>query len=90
WTLLESSFLILFHTVSGTLLGLAVTGGKNRILGYTFGLIIFNTSLRYLPVFVREKAVEVEVMYFVFAFITLLLLTLALLVLNRKKTREIV
>jgi len=86
WTLLESSFLILFHAVSGTLLGQAVSVGKNRILGFTFGLVIFNTVLRYLPVFVRQKAVEVEIMYFVFAFITLLLLTLALLILNRKQT----
>jgi hypothetical protein len=85
WPLLENSFLILFHTVSGTMLGYAATGGKERIIGFTAGLIVFNTVLRYLPVFVRQKVVPVEFMYFVFAFVTLLVLTLALLILRRKQ-----
>lgn len=83
--LLESSFLILFHALSGTVLGYALSGTSRRIVFCLTGLVLFNTFLRYLPVFVQQQAVGVELMYFVFAFVTLSFLALTIIFLKKRK-----
>jgi len=85
FTLLENGFLILFHTVSGLLLGYALGGNWKKITGIAAGLVIINTILRYLPIFVQKKDVTLGVMYFIFAFLILLVLALTVLLLNKKK-----
>ena len=67
WHLLERGFTILFHATAGALLGHALASGSaNRGFGLTLiGMILFNTVLRYLPVFVQQRVIDVQLMYFV-------------------------
>lgn len=66
WHLLERGFTILFHATAGALLGHALTGGSaNREFRLVMiGMILFNTFLRYLPVFIQQRVIDVRMMYF--------------------------
>jgi hypothetical protein len=67
WHLLERGFTILFHATSGALLGHAlINGSAGRCFRLTLiGMILFNTILRYLPIFVQQRVIDVQMMYFV-------------------------
>ncbi|MDH3892297.1 MAG: hypothetical protein OEV49_14560 [candidate division Zixibacteria bacterium] len=67
WHLLERGFMILFHTTSGALLGYGLVGGMNsrRFRLMLVGMILCDALLRYLPVFVQQRVVDVRMMYFV-------------------------
>lgn len=67
WHLLERGFTILFHATAGALLGRAMSSGSaDRGFRLTLiGMILFNTTLRYLPVFVQQRVIDVRMMYFV-------------------------
>ncbi|MFZ5979797.1 MAG: hypothetical protein ACOYVF_04125 [Candidatus Zixiibacteriota bacterium] len=88
YSLLENGFLIIFHIVSGLLLGYALKKNWPKITLIAVGLIIANSFLRYLPIFVQQKVFTVGVMYFVFAFLILLILGLTVTLINRETTTE--
>ncbi|UCC44097.1 MAG: hypothetical protein JSU65_13450 [Candidatus Zixiibacteriota bacterium] len=78
-TLIESGFLILFHVAAGSLLARSYSCGKRTCTGTIISLVIVNSFLRYLPVFVQAGSVEVGVMYFVLGPISLATAVVALL-----------
>jgi hypothetical protein len=71
--------MLLFHTCSGALLGRAAEKGSRDIATTIVTVVLVNSALRYLPVFVQTRLVAVEVMYFVLAFLMLGFLSFALL-----------
>ena len=90
WHLLERGFVILFHATSGALLGFAMarwTQGEWRWLTLLGATIAFNGLLHYLPVFVQQKAMPVQMMYFLIPAVILGVLLMALLLF--KKTRAV-
>jgi len=83
WPILERSFTILFHATAGTLIGFMLRDGweGRKWMYYFAGMVAFNSMLRYLPVFVQNKVVSVEVMYLmipaaVIGFVFMMLLAL--------------
>jgi hypothetical protein len=66
WHLLERGFTILFHATAGALLGRALAHGSadRRFRLTLIAMILFNTVLRYLPVFVQQRVIMVQMMYF--------------------------
>lgn len=85
-SLLENGFMIIFHTAAGALLGFALRGSWFKAAAFAVGLMIINTALRYMPIFVQQKDVLVGVMYFALAFLVLIILGLTVALLNKKKT----
>ncbi|HOP07052.1 MAG TPA: hypothetical protein PLF13_07160 [candidate division Zixibacteria bacterium] len=65
WHLLERGFTILYHVTGGALLGYLIAAGtESRGWKICLACLIgFNTILHYLPVFVQNRVVSVEVMY---------------------------
>ena len=84
WAILERTFFVVFHVAAGGLLGMAIwRGGGERLAGTVVLLILVNALLRYLPVFVQQKAVTVEMMYFIMPLVVLAMLTLSLTAIRR-------
>lgn len=83
--LLERGALILFHVTAGLVIGDALTWNDRRLVGALGLAVVINALLRYLPVFVQQRAVQVEVMYFVIAIICLLIVAAALLYRRRSE-----
>jgi hypothetical protein len=88
WTLLERTFVIVFHVAAGAMLGQAMARGRSMIFVILPILIGANTLIRYLPVFVQRGGIDIGLMHFVLAFLSLGLLLAALVVLRRTESRE--
>lgn len=88
--MLERGFMILYHTTAGAALGWALRRGvqNERCIIAALGLVFFNGLLRYLPVFVQQKAISLEVMYFVMPLIILGLTIITLVLLKRPEASE--
>ncbi|HUV30435.1 MAG TPA: hypothetical protein VMY05_05000 [Acidobacteriota bacterium] len=84
FALLERSFLVLYHVASGALLGNAVGGDRGRLPATLTILVLVNSVLRYLPVFVQEGTVSGAGMTFVFAFLSVGFLLFAVIRLGRQ------
>ncbi len=88
WDLLERTFLIVFHTGSGALLGYALDRGRSHLTMFVILTIALNTLLRYSPLFVREQAIDAGLMHFIQAFLIVGFLFLVISVLKRKNPQE--
>ncbi len=88
--LLERGFMILYHTAAGAALGWALLRGVHheRWIITALALVLVNGLLRYLPVFVQENAISLEVMYFVIPLVVLALTMVTLLLLKRPEPVE--
>lgn len=86
--LLERGFMILYHTAAGAALGWALRlgTGNERWIVTALALALINTLLRYLPVFVQQKAIAVEVMYFILPLIILTLTMATLIIMKRPES----
>ena len=80
WHLLERGFMILFHTTSGALIGYALASGfaSRRFVLILSAMIVFDAFLRYLPVFVHQNVINVQMMYFVIPIVVVALTFFAL------------
>ncbi len=76
WHLLERGFWIMYHAAAGGLLGHSLSHNENsrRFSFMLVSMILFNSALRYLPVFVQQNVINVQMMYFVLA-LTVIALT---------------
>ncbi|MFH1688381.1 MAG: hypothetical protein ABIE70_12790 [bacterium] len=85
WPVLERVFLVVYHVAAGVLLGrcLAEYSGGPIPVRMVLLLIGVNSLLRYLPVFVQQGAVRLELMYFVSPFIALSVLATAIVVMKK-------
>ena len=85
WHLLEHGVYILFHATSGAMLGYALSFGPNsrRWLQMLLGMIAFNCALRYLPIFVQQRSIPVEVMHFLLAILVTGLVFAAMMMFGR-------
>jgi hypothetical protein len=83
--LLESAFMILFHTVAGALVGWGLLKGwrHERWLMAALTVVVANTFLRYLPIFVQQKAIALDVMYMILPLVVIVLLFVVLLLIKR-------
>lgn len=73
--LAERGFFILFHTTAGYLLGLGIARKQQAHIQALVTTIVFNTLLRYLPVFAQAKKADVGLLYILFGFVTVALLS---------------
>ncbi len=80
WHLLERGFMILFHTTSGALLGYGLAAGltSRRLVLILSAMILFDAFLRYLPVFVHQGVIVVQMMYFMIPIVVVALTFFAL------------
>lgn len=76
--LVERVSYFLFHATSGALMGLSLSDDKGRLPIMVTVTVLFNTLLRYLPLFVQQQKVELALMYMIMAVLVLGLLTWAL------------
>ncbi len=83
--LLERAFMILFHTVAGALIGWGLVAGWRHQRWITAALVVVaaNTFLRYLPIFVQQKDLAIEVMYMILPLVVVVLLFGVLLTFKR-------
>ncbi len=88
WSLLERTFLIIFHAGSGALLGYALDRGKNCLPIFVTVTVALNTVLRYSPLFVREQVIDGGLMHFIQAFLIVGFLLLVIFVLKKKASQE--
>ena len=86
WNLLERAFLILFHVTSGGLIGHFLSGRVWKLAGVVLGLVVCNAAFRYLPLFVQNQVVDVQLMYLIIAFVSVVLLLVAMVLTKRRKT----
>lgn len=72
--------MILFHTTSGALLGYGLAAGftSRRLVLILSAMILFDGFLRYLPVFVHQNVINVQMMYFVIPIVVVALTFFAL------------
>jgi len=76
--LVERISFFLFHVTSGAMMGLSQSVSNGRLAVTITITIMFNTLLRYLPLFVRQQSVDLKLMYLIMAVLVLCLLMLAL------------
>jgi hypothetical protein len=88
WHLLERSFVIVFHVAAGALLGHAVARGKSALMVVLPLLILANSAIRYLPVFVQQGDFDLGLMHFVLAFLSLGFLAISLIGLHKAHGQE--
>jgi len=86
WNLLERAFLILFHVTSGGLIGYFLSGRTWKLIVVALGLTVCNATFRYVPLFVQQEVVNVQVMHLAIAFVSVGLLLVAMLLMKRRKT----
>ena len=77
WVLIERASFIFFHAASASLLSRSFGRDRDGLGTTLFVLIMANSLLRYLPAFVHEKVVPVEVVYAAVALIALIVVTWA-------------
>jgi len=76
--LLERSSLILFHASAAALVGRAILQRTQKLVVIIPLVVAMNTALRYLPIFVQQGAVTVELMHFVLALMSVCFMVLVL------------
>ncbi|MEW6050907.1 MAG: hypothetical protein AB1644_07590 [Candidatus Zixiibacteriota bacterium] len=77
--LLERGSLILFHVTAGLVVGDALTMDDSSLLKVLGITVLVNTFFRYLPVFVQQKALSIEITYFLMSFACLAMVAATLL-----------
>ena len=84
-SLLERGFMILFHTVAGALIGWGLLKGWRHEQWIIAALVVIaaNTFLRYLPIFVQQKVIALEVMYMILPMAVVILMFGVLLTIKR-------
>ena len=70
----EQALMILFHTLSGVLLGYGVYVGWKRLVIFWPALIVIHTAISYLIVFYHRGDIEIELIQIIIALIDVLLL----------------
>ncbi len=88
WSLLEPSFLLVFHIASGALIGWALSVGPARTIRVVIITIIINGVLRYLPVFVLKRVADVGITSLVGVIITLVFLAAVVFILKQETTQR--
>ncbi|MBD3256807.1 hypothetical protein GF377_00140 [candidate division GN15 bacterium] len=90
WFLFERAFWIIGHAAIGGLLGLGVFKGRNNALVMIVVSVVINALLRYLPVFVQEEIMDVELARILVAACSLIVLVYAVFALGsaQKATRR--
>jgi hypothetical protein len=78
WQLFEGGARIAFHVSSGALLAMALASVSCRRYAIIGGLIVVDTLMIYLPVFVQQKVTSAEAMHFVLAAVAVVALVSAL------------
>jgi len=84
WSLVERAFMLLFHSTSGALIGWS-WAARGRVLVVSLsGLVLANTGLRCLPLFVQQGVLPVEVTTLVLAVVVLLTVIITLLLMKKR------
>ena len=85
--LLEKSFLILLHIGSGVILAKAINSksGKEGLLLFMV-VVAANSWLRYLPIFVQQGAVKIELLYMIQPLVPVIILLVAISQLKKLNT----
>lgn len=77
-TLVERGFMILYHTAGAALIGNMIKYDRKKLGAVVIGLILINGLLRYVPIFVQQQLIPVNLMYVVLALLVLMTLTVTL------------
>ena len=85
WNIMERAFLILFHALSGALIGWGLQKTSKILISIVSGMVLINTLFRYLPIMIQQQLVTVEAMHLIIASITVLLLLVTMLMLKKQK-----
>jgi hypothetical protein len=80
---------IVYHVSSGVLLAAALGIDSSRRYLIIGGLMLVDTAMIYLPVFVQEKMFSAESLYFVMAAMVLVVLTTAVIVIRKFSPRPV-
>jgi len=85
--LLEHGFTILFHAVAGALLGWSLCQGwrSERWILTLLGVIAINSFLRYMPIFVQQKAIALDAMYLLIPLTVIITLFLTIVIFKRSE-----
>ncbi len=83
WGLLESISWIVFHAVSGALIGWAYYRGRSKLLVILFVTIILNIFLRSLPFLAPINVLTIELIFMLYAVIVLIFLLTSLVIIKK-------
>ena len=86
-SLLERAFMILFHCISGGLIGWGLMKGWRSERWIIAALIVVaaNSFLRYLPIFVQQQVIDIELMYIILPATVVVMLFATQLVIKKSK-----
>ncbi len=84
WGLVERAVFIFMHAASASLLVGSLSNERRALLPTLLVLILANSLLRYLPLFVQERVVPLEMMHIVFALTAMIIVGWA--VFQRRQT----
>jgi len=87
--LLERISMIIFHTITGVLLGYAWGSRNTKQIVSSFAVLaLINTGIRSLPIFVQQRVVETQLMYVILSITVVVLLLGAMILLKRSKPHK--
>jgi len=88
WSILERVSWILFHTVSGALIGLAYYNGKSKIVFIVIATIFVNVFLQSLPFISQNNPVSIPLIVVLNSVIVLVFLLVVLLLIKKKTYQQ--
>ena len=83
WPLLERACMIIMHAASGALIGRFMTGDRVHLVWAIIAAAAVNGAMRYLPLLVQTRMIDMEAVHFIMALGTLVYL-LGVVVLSRR------
>lgn len=86
--LVERGLIILFHVAAGALVGASLGGDRRELLSSIVAVVIINSLIRYLPVFVQARLADAMVMLIVMGTVVLLFALVVLVRLSRVQVRS--
>lgn len=89
WGLIEKAAFITFHTAAGALIGRGVAAGSTRLLQFSLLAFAMNALLRYSPILVQQRILQLQLLHILLALVVLVFLVVALVLVRQRRPSRV-